>query len=239
MKLSKMFLLSALAIFLVLPVLSWAIEENVTVTWDSPENTDIIIGYEIRVNKLPASIVSVPGKDTCEWSGVVTLKAGENIFDMRSKATDGGVSVWSEPAYYAPGICVPLNMQVVLDTSLIIDNGADGTSFVGSWQPSEGLNFYNTGSLFAKGHGSSYTFEVAINGTPKVSLWWTTMESRCPETIVEVYDGELLVGTVLVDQKVNGGQWNLLGTYTFTGLAKVVINSQGSCSVCADAVRFQ
>jgi hypothetical protein len=32
--------------------------------------------------------------------------------------------------------------------------------------------------------------------------------------------------------------WNVLGAYDFSGIATIVIKSQGSCSTCADAVRF-
>jgi hypothetical protein len=56
---------------------------------------------------------------------------------------------------------------------------------------------------------------------------------------VDIYDGESLVDTVFVNHKADGGQWNLIGTYNFTGTAKVVINAQtDTCSTCADAVRF-
>jgi beta-lactam-binding protein with PASTA domain len=34
------------------------------------------------------------------------------------------------------------------------------------------------------------------------------------------------------------GQWNVLGSFTFTGTARVVIRSQNGCSACADAVKF-
>ena len=47
------------------------------------------------------------------------------------------------------------------------------------------------------------------------------------------------INIVVVDQKVNGGQWNTLGTYTFNDTAKiVVISSDNSTSTCADAVKF-
>ena len=37
---------------------------------------------------------------------------------------------------------------------------------------------------------------------------------------------------------LNGGKWNSLGTHTFGGTARVIINSQGSCTTSADAVRI-
>jgi predicted DCC family thiol-disulfide oxidoreductase YuxK len=55
---------------------------------------------------------------------------------------------------------------------------------------------------------------------------------------LEIYDGIQLLDTVYVNQTENGGQWNDLGTYSFTETASIVIFSNGECSTCADAVRF-
>jgi hypothetical protein len=56
---------------------------------------------------------------------------------------------------------------------------------------------------------------------------------------VQIYDGTTLLATVNVDQTRSGGQWNLLGSYTFSGAARVVIVSASSTkTTCADAVRF-
>jgi hypothetical protein len=46
--------------------------------------------------------------------------------------------------------------------------------------------------------------------------------------------------TVRVNQRLNGGQWNLLGKFTFAGAAEVTVVSEGGgYSTCADAVRLQ
>jgi hypothetical protein len=56
---------------------------------------------------------------------------------------------------------------------------------------------------------------------------------------VKIYDGSSLKGTVYVNQLQNGGKWNLLGNYTFSGTAKVVIVSDSSSNTTsADAVKF-
>jgi hypothetical protein len=41
-----------------------------------------------------------------------------------------------------------------------------------------------------------------------------------------------------VNQTAQGDQWNVLGTYTFSGTAGVTVVSEGTYSTCADAVRF-
>ena len=57
---------------------------------------------------------------------------------------------------------------------------------------------------------------------------------------IEIYDGDVLLDTVMVDQTQNSGWWNILGTYDFTGSARVVVVSvTDSCSTCADAAGFR
>lgn len=64
---------------------------------------------------------------------------------------------------------------------------------------------------------------------------------------VEVVDGNNTIDMrakaqprqTTINQYENGGQWNVLGTYTFTGTAKITIVSTSSVdSTCADAVKF-
>lgn len=122
----------------------------------------------------------------------------------------------------------------------IIDNGDNNTSYTGNWQTSGGADPYGDSSLYNKAVGETYSYEASINGTHEVSLWWTEWPSRATNAPVEIYDGSTLLDTILVNQTAQGGQWNMIGNYTFSGTAKVVIVSEGSShSTCADAVRFE
>jgi PKD repeat protein len=132
----------------------------------------------------------------------------------------------------------------VSNTSLppngIVDNGDPGASYIGSWTVSSGPNPYGSNSLYSDEPGATYTFLASeVNDTYEVSLWWTDHNSRCNSVPVDIYDGNSLIDTVYVDHLANGGQWNVLGTYGFiSGTVRVVINSQGSCTTSADAVKF-
>jgi ribonuclease PH len=56
---------------------------------------------------------------------------------------------------------------------------------------------------------------------------------------VEIYDGDVFLDTVYVDQSQNSGQWNILGSYDFNGIARVnLISESDTCSTSADAVRY-
>jgi hypothetical protein len=56
---------------------------------------------------------------------------------------------------------------------------------------------------------------------------------------VEIWSGTTLLDTVIVNQQENGGQWNVLGTYNFSGDANIVVVSESSnVTTCADAVKL-
>jgi PKD repeat protein len=94
-----------------------------------------------------------------------------------------------------------------------------------SWQP-DGSNASNAKYTIQHAAGES-TVEVDQREG-----------GRCAEVTVEIYDGESLLDTVIVNQQTNAGDWNVLGTYLFSGTARLVITSQGTCTTSADAARF-
>jgi lysophospholipase L1-like esterase/plastocyanin domain-containing protein len=124
---------------------------------------------------------------------------------------------------------------------IIIDNDGPGSSYSGGpWGYSSGANPYNGSSRAESQDGATYTFQAAVSGAHAVSLWWTWWSSRCSSVPVDIYNGSQLLATVSVNQQQQGlaGQWNGIGTYQFTGTARVVIRARSGCSTCADAVRF-
>lgn len=91
--------------------------------------------------------------------------------------------------------------------------------------------------------GAEFFFYVGTPGTYDVDAWWPSAGTRSETASYRVF--ELDGGTMLADltrsQRVDGGQWNQLGAYSFTkvGWAKVLISRSlsGSGSLAADAVR--
>ncbi|MDL2121667.1 MAG: PKD domain-containing protein [Deltaproteobacteria bacterium] len=126
-----------------------------------------------------------------------------------------------------------------ISDSVFRDNDGPGTSSTGTWDSSSGPDPYGGSSLFSRDVGATYSFDAPASGFYLVSVWWTQYSSRCSAVPIEIYDGNTLLDTLNVDQRTNGGQWVPLGTYEFTGTARVVINAARSdCSTCADAARF-
>ena len=85
---------------------------------------------------------------------------------------------------------------------------------------SGGEDPYGNKSLYSDDAGATYTFEASVDGFHGVCMWGTYYSNRCTMIPVEIYDGHTLVDTVYVNQHENGGQWNVLGTYEFTGTAR-------------------
>ncbi|MHC4498295.1 MAG: right-handed parallel beta-helix repeat-containing protein, partial [Planctomycetota bacterium] len=137
--------------------------------------------------------------------------------------------------HYSEGIA-QYELTIVFD--VIIDNGDDGTSYTGYWGVSNNLTCYGENSLWCTDVNGTYSFEAWVTGIREVSLWWTANSNRSDAASVEIYDGDTLIDTVAVNQQINGGQWNRLGSYAFTEKAKVKIISDGSAFVIADAVKL-
>lgn len=126
---------------------------------------------------------------------------------------------------------------------IVIDNDDEGTSSFGTWKLSGAPGFYGENSRYIWAQaGASYSFEAPISGVYEVSLWWNAGSNRSTNVSVEIYDGGTLLNTVTgINQQINGGKWNVLGSigyYPFNYGAKVKIISPGSGATIADAVKF-
>ena len=124
---------------------------------------------------------------------------------------------------------------------IIVDNLFAGASWLGNWT----LSANNPGH-----HGSNYRYVYPADGTSvftwqtplepgqyEVYGWWaaTTISSTAATYRVDHANGS---DQIVVDQQVNGGQWNLLGTYTFDTLGQVALLEPTDAPIIADAVRF-
>jgi glucose/arabinose dehydrogenase/PKD repeat protein len=155
---------------------------------------------------------------------------------------DDGTGIWLEVILHVRDPAGAVDVQRVSifpdATPLVIDNGAPGTSFVGTWTVSGGSLPYGLNSLYSKtvGHKYIYSFQLPRAGIYRVFGWWTVYSSRptaAPYTITHAL-GE---STVLVDQTRGADAWNYLGLYSFGSTAKVTIGvAPGGFATCADAI---
>lgn len=81
-----------------------------------------------------------------------------------------------------------------------------------------------------------YSPPASVTGMQRVFLRWTSHTNRASNVPVRIIDSKG-TRTVLVNQKTNGGKWNLLGI--FSGVTSVtVMNTAANGYVVADAVGF-
>jgi len=184
----------------------------------------------------PTNII---GNVTISGGAAFVVSAGQTMITGRTK-NDGtilqaGGTVLFTGGYSGSGEIID---NAAPSSEVIIDNGDDGTSSTGSWGVSGASGYYGDSSLFSQGSGNTYSFEARILGTYEISLWWTAASNRSTNVSVEIYDGRALLDTVTLNQKINGGKWNVLGTYSFSDKAQVKIISEGGTVTVADAVRF-
>jgi hypothetical protein len=128
--------------------------------------------------------------------------------------------------------------------SIIIDNDQSGFS-------TSGGGWYLSTSQPDR-YGDNYRYHIAgsnatavwrpvlpSDGEYQVYAWWNTHMNRAtnsPYTIVSASGST----TIRVNQEVNGGQWNYLGTYSFTSgnSGYIALSNDADEIVIADAVRF-
>jgi lysophospholipase L1-like esterase len=207
------------------------------------ENTPTGVAYTYQVGALgtPAptfSLVSFPvGMTIDSSSGLIEWTPG--------LAQRGGHTVTIQAAN-SQGTDTQTFVLEVSD-AIIIDNGDPETAFTGTWEVSGGINPWDpadpdANSLWSR-DGDTYTwrFTPLIDGNYVVSMWHTAYSSRSASVPVRIAHADG-TNTVIVNQQINGGMWNALGTYSFNagGTYSVTITSQpGPSSTCADAVKFE
>ena len=137
-------------------------------------------------------------------------------------------------------IPAPVPAPAPTPVSIIVDNGDAGTSYTRYWRASSGKLSYDDGSMYTRVDGGTYTWTAKLpkSGKYKIYMWWSDWTSRTPLARVDVtHTGG--IATVNVDQRVNEGKWNLIGTYDLSTTGKVTLRSTSKqYSTCADAIRF-
>jgi hypothetical protein len=91
--------------------------------------------------------------------------------------------------------------------------------------------------------GAAFLFYISSPGSYKVYAWWPESSTRTTSASYRVFelDGGTMLADLLKNQQIDGGQWNLLGTWTFgqVGWGKVLMSRSlaGAGTLAADAIR--
>ncbi len=219
---------------------SQASSAEVTLAWNASSGSDVS-GYRIYYGTSSGNYTNntnVGRYTSCTISSLDTNRT--YYFAATAYNSSGQESAFSnQVSKYVPQDSTSTT-STTSGSAATLDNGGSGTSSTGTWVTSGGSNPYGQNSLYSKTAGSTYTFQRSVTGSCRISMWWTQYYTRDQSVPVRIYNGNTLLDTVWVNQQTNGGMWNVLGTYSFTGTARIVIVSESSSyTTCADAVRFE
>lgn len=140
-------------------------------------------------------------------------------------------------------------------TSLIVDSNNSNNdtskgyiSVSANWTSSSSTaGYYGSGYYFANtaaiSDGATFWFYLPSAATKTIDAWWTAGTNRSATAPFIAYNASgTQLGTVSVNQQVNGGKWNTVGSFAFTaGWNKVVLSRWTSTGyvVIADAIRVR
>ncbi|MDB6121456.1 MAG: D-alanyl-D-alanine carboxypeptidase precursor [Pedosphaera sp.] len=210
---------------------------SATITWNTDISSDSVVNYGTTTSYgTTVSNASLVISHSINLTGLTA--ATTYHYRVRSKGTgttqttSGDFTFTTNPS------------GVVSD--IIIDNPA--ATVVGSWSSgTTATDKFGTDYRFkAQGTGSAslkYTPNIVTAGSYNVYEWHSVGSNRttgAPEVITFSGGSQ----TITVNQQLNGGQWNPLGTYTFAagtaGSVKITDASVGSSLVViADAIKFE
>ncbi len=143
----------------------------------------------------------------------------------------------------------PPPSQIVIDSNNANNNAAVARiELTGSWTSASSVpGYYGTGywqgATSQTSAPATFWFYLPAAQTRTVDAWWTAGTNRLTSATFIAYNASgTEVGRVAKDQTRLGGQWNQLGTWSFTpGWNKVVLSRWAATGkvVIADAVRVR
>lgn len=141
----------------------------------------------------------------------------------------------------------PATITVIVqsaDAGVIYDNGGTSFSTIGTWGTSNyAPGYYGSDYAYANaGTGSqtaSWTSSVEADGQYALDAWWTSHSNRASNAPYSIYNNGVLLTTVRVDQRINGGVFNRLVDLPLeAGTVTIVLSDDADGVVIADAVQI-
>ena len=162
---------------------------------------------------------------------VSSLSAGAHQVSLRVK---DDAEIWSVPVSEA---------LYIGEVGITCDNGELCASKTGKWQVVETSNAYRGTSLVSNKKSSySWTPELLQAGYYEIYMWWNSSLLNCHSCPVTLTCGGELLDTFSIDQRQDGSQWNLLGTYELVAGNECSVTIQSEAGIVsrttADAVKL-
>jgi hypothetical protein len=171
------------------------------------------LNYSITSDVTWASIDRVSGTSTGEHD-IVNI-----TYDTSSLPTgtySGTITISASDVANSPQI-IGVNV-IVGGLDIIVDNSDGASRYVesGTWYNSAVAGFYGGGSRYTltPAATASWLPDIPSLGIYQVYAWWPAYSTRSTNVSYEIHHS-YGVDAVSVNQRTNGGQWNLLGVYQF------------------------
>ena len=207
-----------------------------TMTWSGVDDMTAAsnLVYAYRLDPLEPSFSAF---------GPATTKSYANLangaYTFHVKARDQAGNEDASPATQSFTVSVTAG-EIVLDGAPVGVQDS-GRTFTGTWCTSTSSGSFGSESLYSCGAGiDTYRWIATIPtaGTYDVYIWWTAHVNRSTTVPITVnHAGGSTTQTF--NQRVNGGQWIRLGTFSFNaGVSGYVEVSDVNGQAAADAVRW-
>ncbi|HEX2076871.1 MAG TPA: N-acetylmuramoyl-L-alanine amidase [Longimicrobium sp.] len=145
--------------------------------------------------------------------------------------------------------CGTSTTGIVVDNNNANNNGSVASfSASTNWTVSSGTaGYYGSNYAFAStaavSDGATFSFYLPAAATKTIDAWWTSGTNRSASAPFIAYNASgTEVGRVSVNQQVNGGGWQTLGTWSFSaGWNRIVLSRWTTTGyvVIADAIRVR
>jgi hypothetical protein len=169
------------------------------------------------------------------------------LADIRARRGLSGGSGGSSGGSGGSGGSTPSAAPIIIDSNNSYNDVAKGYIAVSSsWTSSASVSgYYHTGywwrSAGTAEDAAQFWFYTPTPTCMAADAWWSAASDRAPNApFVAVDASGRTLGTRNVDQRVNGGRWNAVGTYNFpAGWNKINLSRRATTGtvVVADAVR--
>jgi len=125
---------------------------------------------------------------------------------------------------------------------VIIDNSNAKFSCSANWSTGTGTGKYGADYRWRSTAAISdmATWTPGVTGNYAVYAWWAAGSNRYTAAPYKITKADGTVATVTVNQQINGGKWNLLGTYALSAGKTVQLScwAPSGYNVMADAIKF-
>ncbi|MBI5381923.1 MAG: hypothetical protein HZA31_08490 [Opitutae bacterium] len=193
------------------------------------------------------------------WGATKTIYTGPATYSDLARDSLGNIycifgrdgnNIDLDPANPAARVTVAkFNLEWVVgggpQPTVVVDNGATGFTTTGTWSTATGDTGYYGANYLTSTAGSAtatWTPTITVAGNFDAYIRWTAHSNRSDAAPIMIkYNGDSSTATATLNQQIEGGTWDHLGTFALTAGTgnSVKVTASDAGHTVADAVMFQ